>query len=109
MARVKTRSSTQGYIQDVVKGEISKYLMSSDFKDILRESFKDVLTSMLTQVVQPLEERIVKLEGQVLELQEKCNENEQYSRRSNVRIYGVSPTLLESEESPGMKKIVLKR
>lgn len=46
----------------------------------------------------------MKLEEKVLELQEKCNDNEQYSRRYNVCIYGVNPTSLESDESSGMKE-----
>jgi hypothetical protein len=45
----KTRSNnTQADIQDeVVQSEISKYLRSSDFKELLRDSFKEALSGMI--------------------------------------------------------------
>ncbi|CAB3998805.1 Hypothetical predicted protein [Paramuricea clavata] len=77
---VKTRSNnTQADIQEVVQSEISKYLMSSDFKQLLRDSFKEALSGMIAQVVKPFEEKTIKLQEKVLQLEEKCNDNEQYS------------------------------
>ena len=88
---VKTRSNNaQADIQEVVQSEISKYLMSSGFKELLRDLFKEALLGMIAQVVKPFEEKIIKLEEKVLQLEEKCNDNEQYSRRYNVRIHGVN-------------------
>ena len=82
---VKTRSkNAQADIQEVVQSEISKYLMSSGFEELLRDSFKEALSGMIAQVVKPFEEEIIKLEEKVLQLEEKCNDNEQYSRRYNV-------------------------
>jgi hypothetical protein len=37
-----------------------------------------------------IEEKIIEFKEKVLQLEEKCNDNDQYSRWYNVRIYGVN-------------------
>ena len=88
-AKMKTRSANCADIQAAVQLEISNYVKSEDFKDLLKASFKEVIAEMLQEVVKPLADKVTKLEDEIAKLQEKCNDNEQYSRRSNIRIYGV--------------------
>ncbi|CAB4038402.1 Hypothetical predicted protein, partial [Paramuricea clavata] len=101
-------NNTQADIQEVVQSEISKYLMSSDFKELLRDSFKEALSGMIAQVVKPFEEKIIKLKEKVLQLEEKCNENEQYSRRYNVRIYGVNNSTSADSYGDGARALIVK-
>lgn len=50
---------------------------------------------MINEAVQPLKQRIKNLEQQLEAVKQKANDNEQYSRRSNVRIFGVkSPDII---------------
>ena len=58
--------------------------------------------------MKPFEEKIIKLEVKVLQLEEKCNDNEQYSRRYNVRIHGVkNPILAVSDAKEDCFKTVI--
>jgi uncharacterized protein YigA (DUF484 family) len=42
---------------------------------------------MVQCAVKPLQDKIVELEAKVEKLQEKTNDNEQYSRRYSISIY----------------------
>lgn len=48
-------------------------------------------------MVQPLEGKISELEIQLKKVKSHANENEQYSRRCNVRIYGIPEVEVEGE------------
>jgi uncharacterized protein YigA (DUF484 family) len=70
--------------------EISKFLKSDEFKTLLKEAIRGVISDMVQCAVKPLQDKIVELEAKVEKLQEKTNDNEQYSRRYSIRIYGLS-------------------
>jgi hypothetical protein len=57
----------------------------------VKESIRGVISDMVQCAVKPLQDKIVELEAKVEKLQEKTNDNEQYSRRYIIRIYGLSP------------------
>jgi hypothetical protein len=89
----KTRSATAVLkdldIGSIIQNELSKYLHSDEFGDSLKASINDVIAEMVDEAVQPLKQRIKNLEQELEAVKQKANDNEQYSRRSNVRIFGV--------------------
>ena len=85
------KSKDQSYeIQTAMQVEISKFLKSDEFKTLLKESIRGVISDMVQCAVKPFQDKIVELEAKVEKLQEKTNDNEQYSRRYSIRIYGLS-------------------
>ena len=91
--RSKMRSSTAALkgldIGGIIQNELSKYLHSDEFGDTIKASLNDIIAAMINEAVQPLKQRIENLEGQLEAVKQKANDNEQYSRRSNVRIFGM--------------------
>ncbi|CAB4004889.1 Hypothetical predicted protein [Paramuricea clavata] len=77
-------------IQTAMQVEISKFLKSDEFKILLKESIRGVISDMVQCAMKPLQDKIVELEAKVEKRQEKTNDNEQYSRRYSIRIYGLS-------------------
>lgn len=52
---------------------------------------------MVQQIVKPLEDQLAAIEEKLEVLQETSNDNEQYSRRYNIRIYGVDQPAFDEE------------
>ena len=89
----KTCSSTAALkdldIGGIFQNELSKYLHSDEFGDPIKGPLNDMIAAMINKAVQPLKQRIKNLEEQLEAVKQKANDNEQYSRRSNVRIFGM--------------------
>ena len=49
------------------------------------------------QIVKPLEDQLAAIEEKLEVLPETSNDNEQYSRRYNIRIYGVDQPAFDEE------------
>lgn len=104
----KTRSKAS----DMANVEFQSYLHSDAFKEVISNAVKEAVAAALLSIINPLEERIAALEAKaakaddleksIARLSIKCNDNEQYSRRQNVRIYG----FIEEEGEDCIKKIV---
>ena len=82
-------SYTSEQIQDLLKAEVSKYLQSTAFQDSLSQALTSAINDAVKAAANPLQEKINALESQLTQLKEKCNDNEQYSRRCNIRITGI--------------------
>ena len=91
---LRTRSSSQAQdlsteIRDLIQKEIGNFLKSSDFRELLKDAVKDAIRDEIVKATGPLKEEIAMLKAELSTLKEKANDNEQYSRRSNIRIFGL--------------------
>ena len=57
--------------------------------EVLCDTVESVVDKEIDQVIQPLKFRIAELEVQLDQVKSHANDNEQYSRQCNVRIYGI--------------------
>ena len=74
---------------------MKSYLTSQDFKDIIAEAVKDAVGQVMESILKDLKDEFAALEGKVKTLEDaiekvaaKANENEQFSRRQNLRAMG---------------------
>ena len=139
--RSKTNSAEKktldSNISAMIKEEVSAFLKSDTFKDIVHTAITEAMNKCLAQyveplqdevkslkvsvgkleeelgkaklVVEPLEEKILILERKVADMScdlsrvgLKANDNEQYSRRYNVRVFGC----VEEESEKCSEKLV---
>ena len=92
-----------------VAAAMKSYLTSQDFKDIIAKVVKEavgqavesILKEMKTEIA-VLEERVKTLEDTIEKVAAKANDNEQFSRRQNVRVTG----FVEEEEENCAQKFV---
>lgn len=85
-----TRDQVQE-IKYILKTSLSEFIKDTDFKSLLIESLKDVID-------QKLQEQKTEYEKKIKKLEEKIDTTEQYSRRKNIRMYGVKENLAISTE-----------
>ena len=78
-----------------VAAAMTSYLTSQDFKDIIAKAVKEAVGQAMESVLKELKAEIAVLEGKVKTLEgtiervaAKANDNEQFSRRQNVRVTG---------------------
>ena len=78
-----------------VAAAMTSYLTSQDFKDIIAKAVKEAVGQAMESVLKELKAEIAILEGKVKTLEgtiekvaAKANDNEQFSRRQNVRVTG---------------------
>ena len=78
-----------------MKVEIEAILKSEEFQQLLQSTIQVAVSAALVSVVEPINEKISVLEEKVATLESRltrvlsmANNNEQYSRRHNVRISG---------------------
>ena len=78
-----------------VAAAMTSYLTSQDFKDIIAKAVKEAVGQAIESVLKELKAEIAVLEGKVKTLEgtiekvaAKANDNEQFSRRQNVRVTG---------------------
>ena len=88
---------------------MKSYLTSQDFKDIIAKAVKEDVGQAMESILNDLKAEIAVLEGKVKTLEDtiekvaaKANENEQFSRRQNVRVMG----FVEEEEENCAEKFV---
>ena len=92
-----------------VAAAMKSYLTSQDFKDIIAKAVKEAVGQAVESMLKELKAKIAALEGKVKTLEDtiekvaaKANDNEQYSRRQNVRVTG----FVEEEEENCVEKFV---
>jgi len=92
---VETRKQarrTETEMADFIKVETDKYFASEAFQESLKVFIGNAVTAacqgLMEKIVAPLKQEIADLRKEIVEAKRKGNDNEQYSRRSNVRIYG---------------------
>ena len=114
--RMKTRSQQETIdvaqavddtVLTAIQTEFSKFINSMVFRNKLKEVITTAMAETIEAALTPLKAEIIKLENQLLEVQEKSNDNEQYSRRYNVRIYGVEPVADGNDEGEDCVKTVI--
>ena len=95
-----------------VAAAMESYLTSQDFKDIIAKAVKEAVGQAMESILKELKAEIAVLEGKVKALEDtvekvaaKANENEQFSRRQNVRVTG----FVEEEENSEEKFVNLCR
>ena len=109
-SRSETRKELDSYVQstafvalldDAISKQFEKFFSSEDFKKMLVATttsvvstvFKESIRSSLDEVIQenimPLKKQIDDLSAELNEVKKHANENEQYSRRCNIRIFGL--------------------
>ena len=78
-----------------VAAVMKSYLTSQDFKDIIAKAVKEAVGQAMESVLEELKAEIAVLKGKVKTLEDnlekvaaKANDNEQFSRRQNVRVTG---------------------
>ena len=96
----------------MANAEIQSYLLSDAFKETISNAVKEGVADALSTTIKALEERIALLEEKaakvdvlektIAQLPIKCSDNEQYSRRQNLRVYGFT----EEEGEDYIKKTV---
>lgn len=105
---MSTRSKTTVASASVVD-IIQNILKSEEFKQLLHSTIQEAVSAALTDLVEPLkktisvlEEKVSALESRLARVSNTANENEQYSRRHNIRISGFE----EEKGEDCMEKIV---
>ena len=88
---------------------LKSYLTSQDFKDIIVKAVKEAVGQAMESILKDLKAEIADLEGKVKTLEDtiekvaaKANENEQFSRRQNVKVMD----FVEEEEENCAEKFV---
>ena len=78
-----------------VAAAMKSYLTSQDFNEIISKAVKEVVGQAMESILKELKAEIAVLEGKVKILEDtvekvttKANDNEQFSRRQNVRVTG---------------------
>ena len=96
-----------------VAAAMKSYLTSQDFKDIIAKAVKEAVGQAMESILKELKAEIAVLEGKVKTLEDtiekvaaKANDNEQFSRRQNVRVTGF---VEENEENCAEKFVNLCR
>lgn len=93
----RTRSKSKSLEYDIavgVKDEVESFLKSEVFKEIVQSAVREAVNVCIERHVQPLSKMVASLEETVAKLEEvarlaiKANDNEQYSRRHNIRVSG---------------------
>ena len=99
-----------------VAAAMKSYLTSQDFKDIIAKAVKEAVGQAVESMLKELKAEIAALEGKVKTLEDtiekvaaKANDNEQYSRRQNVRVMGFVEEEEEEEENCAEKFVNLCR
>ena len=92
-----------------VAAVMKSYLTSQDFKDIIAKAVKEAVGQAMESVLEELKAEIAVLKGKVKTLEDnlekvaaKANDNEQFSRRQNVRVTG----FVEEDEENCAEKFV---
>ena len=92
-----------------VAAAMKSYLTSQGFKDIIVKAVKEAVGQAVESILKELKAEIAVLEGRVKTLEDtiekvatKANDNEQFSRRQNVRVTG----FVEEEEENCTQKFV---
>ena len=96
-----------------VAAAMKSYLTSQEFKDIIAKAVKEAVVQPMESILKELKAEIAVLEGKVKTLEDtiekvaaKANDNEQFSRRQNVRVTGF---VEENEENCAEKFVNLCR
>ena len=88
-------------VNKAITHQFQSFLSSKGFQDMLVLTTKTIVSEVvcdtvesvvdkeIDKVVQPLKNKIAELEVQLDQVKSHANDNEQYSRRCNVRIYGI--------------------
>ena len=92
-----------------VAAAMKSYLTSQDIKDIIAKAVKEAVGQAVESMLKELKAKIAVREGKVKTVEDtiekeaaKANDNEQYSRRQNVRVTG----FVEEEEENCAEKFV---
>jgi precorrin-6B methylase 1 len=85
-----------------MKSEIEDALKSEAFQQLLQSAIQEALNVAVLKIIEPmtktiaeLQEKITSLESQLVRVENMANDNEQYSRRHNVRISGFEEERIE--------------
>ena len=88
-------------VNKAITQQFQSFLSSKGFQDMLVLTTKTIVSEVvcdtvesvvdkeIDKVVQPLKNKIAELEVQLDQVKSHANDNEQYSKRCNVRIYGI--------------------
>lgn len=77
-----------------IQAEFSTFINLLDFRNKLKEVITMAMAETIKAALTALKGKITKIENQLVEVQENSNDNEQYSRCSNVHIYRVEPVVV---------------
>lgn len=109
-SRVDSRKDLDSYfksntfealVNKAVAQQFESFLASKSFQDMLQSTTKSIVSRVvcdsveavvakeIDKAVQPLLNSIADLKANLIKVKSHANENEQYSRRCNVRIYGI--------------------
>ena len=91
----KTRQSQQfeelrAEMKEAMRSELTQFFKSNEFKDLFKDAVKSLIAEALEEATLPLQKRIETLEAELLKVTVKANQNEQYSRKYNLRLVGLS-------------------
>ena len=86
---------------DVVHNQLKNFFSSNEFKDMLSNAVNILVDNAVKQATAPMLERIKTLESELAMAAVQINENEQYSRKYNVRFVGLD----ESEGEDCVNKV----
>lgn len=89
-------------MKEAMRSELNQFFKSTEFKDIFAEAAKSLIVETIEEATLPLLKRIEILETKLLDVTVKANENEQYSRKYNLRLVGLN----EDEGEDCVDKVV---
>ncbi|CAB4023920.1 Hypothetical predicted protein [Paramuricea clavata] len=77
-------------MRETMRSELNDFFRSSEFKEILSKAVSTLVEESVQQATKPLLEKIEALEAELTNVRVQANENEQYSRKYNLRIVGLN-------------------
>jgi hypothetical protein len=102
-AVVSQPTESEANMGDVVRNELKNFFSSNEFKDMLSNAVNILVDNAVKQAsTAPMLERIKTLESELAMAAVHINENEQYSRKYNLRFVGLD----ESEGEDCVDKVV---
>jgi hypothetical protein len=101
-AVVSQSTELEASMGDVVRNELKNFFSSNEFKDMLSNAVNILVDNAVKQATAPMLERIKTLESELAMAAVQINENEQYSRKYNLRFVGLD----ESEGEDCVDKVV---
>ena len=87
----------ESLVNKAVSTEFTRFISSEEFKNMFTITTKSIITQVVSDVVineieeatKPLQHQIDSLKDELNKAQIHINHNEQYSRRCNIRIFGI--------------------
>jgi hypothetical protein len=101
-SEVNSQDFDESSVSKAVLAVLDKFFKSNEFKEMFKKVSTHIVSEAVEKATSPLLRRIEHLEEQLDDAKAHANDNEQYSRKYNLRFIGID----ENEEEDCLNEIV---